>query len=166
LGGQRVRRHPDPDDQDRKSLFLRVSLSVVEECAMQPADPAPPLDDSSNMPGFKRPKPMTDPKPPKAVSYAVTIGVVLMLVHPWGHPLGGLADAVGRVVNTVIGGVMFYGLYHMRRWAVWTYLLLTLVVVGIGVAKFGVIAWRGLIFGVLLRTAIVMPSLFYWKRLR
>jgi hypothetical protein len=53
----------------------------------------------------------------------------------------------------------------MRRWAVRTYLLLTVMTAATAVALVGVDAWRGLLIGGILRIAIVAPPMYYWKRL-
>jgi hypothetical protein len=108
---------------------------------------------------------MSDAKPPTTVRYAVEIGVVFLAVGLLGRPLRGPADAVLRVVNTLLGGAILYGIYRMRRWAVWSYLLLTFVSIGTGAAMFGLAAWRGLIAGGVLRVALLVPSMFYWRRL-
>ncbi len=87
------------------------------------------------------------------------------VVAAFGRPLKGSIDAVLRVIDTLLVGIILYGIYRMRRWAVWSYLLLTVIAAAIGVAQFGLGAWRGLLVGGSLRIAIVAPSLYYWKRL-
>jgi hypothetical protein len=109
---------------------------------------------------------MREPKPPRAVGYAVEIGVLVSLVLVFNHPIRGSIDAVLRVTNTFLSGIILYGMYRMRRWAVWTYLLLTIMTAATAVALVGLGAWRGLLIGGILRTAIVAPPLYYWKRLR
>ena len=108
---------------------------------------------------------MLEPKPPRAVGYAVEIGVVLLLVVVFNHPISGSIDAVLRVTNTFLSGIVLYGMYRMRRWAVWTYLLLTVMTAATAVALVGLGAWRGLLIGGILRIAIVAPPMYYWKRL-
>jgi hypothetical protein len=108
---------------------------------------------------------MLEPKPPRAVGYAVEIGVVLLLVVVFNHPISGSIDAVLRVTNTFLSGIVLYGMYRMRRWAVWTHLLLTVMAAATAVALVGLGAWRGLLIGGILRIAIVAPPMYYWKRL-
>src|SRR3954447_10049991 len=84
-------------------------------------------------------KARSEPKPPKAVGYAVEIGVVAVAASMLRGPGG----AVLRVVNMVFAAIILYGIYRMRRWAVWSYLVLTGITVATAVATYGLGAWRG-----------------------
>jgi len=82
----------------------------------------------------------------------------------FGRPLRRPVDAGQRVIGTLLSGTILYGMNRMQRCAVWNCLLLTAMDAAIAVAIFGLGAWRGLLAGCILRMAIVVPSLSYWKR--
>lgn len=109
-------------------------------------------------------------KPPTAVRLAVVIGALVLVVNP----LLGLAknvtleSAAYTAVQVALIGLALMWMYRMRRSGVALYLGVSVVIVVIKLLAYlpthGSTGWRGVLFALLFRLAVAVPSLYYGSK--
>lgn len=116
----------------------------------------------------------THSRPPIGIVVAIVVGGLLLV----GRPLILIIDipkltittevprlvhphAAHLLVSAVIEGLLLRGMYMLRRTAVILYLALTAITLAIALINLGSAGW----FGLAVRSAIVAPSLYYWRLL-
>jgi hypothetical protein len=116
--------------------------------------------------------------PPNAVVVAVGLGIFVFIGSPLvrilehfgvGSPAAHVEFLRGSIldnaINAILGAVVLFGMYRMRRWGVLMYFALLLLTVIRAVSIYGLSAWRGLLLLLIIRCAFGVPSLYYWKKL-